>query len=317
MTVITAMKFNPKEGAMVADERSSGGMRQYDIATKIHLFSNGGNAKVVAGGSGVSDILYETVNKASEEIEKNKKEILNAKTIVEVLAYALSKMKRNLIESYLKSTFGLSEVNFQTGVIIMPDGTKSNIDPLLAQKYQQIIFPDERSGSYITNNDFLALASDENGVEIYHASMNMGTPITISRPYECIGSGRDMADGELYNFFEKIPRGLRNEIHPISGIAALLSAVEKASVRNVGVGGTPIIYIMKEGQVTNPSENNSRLAVEMIKGLRENLLPEGFVDKALESLLFHDMDYEEVEEEMWKVVKGKTKLDHLLRGYKI
>ena len=39
MTVINAMKFNDREGAIVADEQSSGGVRKYDLAEKDVLQS--------------------------------------------------------------------------------------------------------------------------------------------------------------------------------------------------------------------------------------------------------------------------------------
>src|SRR3989338_9458481 len=152
MTVITAMKFNEKEGAIIADERSSGGIRQYDIATKIHILSNG-DSKIITGGSGAADILYETIINAEKEIKDHKDRVSNARVIVDILTYALSKVKRNYLDGYLKSSFGLEEINFQTGIVTMPDGTKSNIDATLMQKYYQIISGGDQGGKFISENE--------------------------------------------------------------------------------------------------------------------------------------------------------------------
>ncbi len=142
----------------------------------------------------------------------------------------------------------------------------------------------------------------------------------ISRPYSSIGSGEDIADEELYSFFERVPREERENINPVKGLCALLNATERASAINIGVGGTPSIRILgkkgKKVEVISPPENASRLAIEIVKGTRRNYLSEEFEEEAIKQLLFRGKDFQTIEKEMWAAAKNKDKLSLMLRGYK-
>ena len=54
------MKFNEKEGALVADEQGSSQSRKYDFIEKTHELEFGDN-KVLYGGAGSADFIYSVV----------------------------------------------------------------------------------------------------------------------------------------------------------------------------------------------------------------------------------------------------------------
>jgi len=198
----------------------------------------------------------------------------------------------------------------------MPDGARVQIEPTLMQQYYRVLSADEGFGQLI-HNTLIALTLDENGIQLYNISGELENPIPSSRPYLTAGSGADMADIELYNFFEDMPRDQRQYIDPIEGIAALLNATESASKRNVGVAGTPSIGIFIESNLTSPGENNSRLAAEIVKGVKKGVLPKNFEKESLIKLILENGDFHEVERQMWQEANNETALSRLLRGYKV
>lgn len=322
MTVISAMKFNKKEGAIVADEQSSntGTLRKQDLATKVHVLESKEQGVLgIMGGSGASDVLYDTYLTVQECLAVNQGKIKSKNELTTVIGKMMSNVKRKYINGYLQNLFGLSETEFLMGYKINPDETKTPIHESWMQRYSRIISgSSEEQLTGFLNNVFLILASDAQGVELYYASMALANAYPISRPYEAIGSGSDMADSELYSFFESLPREERDHIPPVKGIAALLTATDKASTRNIGVGGTPFIYIVKDGKILpSPHENNTRLAVEIVRGTRKGYLSPDFELSALNTLVYEGGDFKSVEKEMWKESKNPDQLSLLLRSYKV
>ncbi len=316
MTVVSAMKFNEQEGAMIADEQSSTHIRKSDIATKIHEFKCSDSITALTGGSGASDILYEIVMKTENEIRENIKDIKYGKHISVALSQVMAKVKRKLIEQQFQSSYGLSEAELQCGQKITPEG-RLTIESGIMQEYKQYASPFSTNTHPLFQNSFLVISYDnKEGIQISSVDMKYGK-FYISRPYECIGSGSDMADNELNLFFENTPRENRNNIDPIEGIIALLYATDRAAARNIGVGGTPLIYILKKDEITIPSEENSRLAVEIVKGNKKGYLSTEFTKKSLQELIYAKANFKSIEQEMWTQAVDISKLSLLLRGYKV
>lgn len=327
MTVISAMKFNRTCGALVSDEQASTEVRKYDIASKIHELRSKDDKIAILGGAGASDVLYEAAQDTIKAIEKNQGPINSAQDLLNILGQVMSKQKRRYIEIYMQNFYGLTEAELQSGQKKLPDGSRIQLDPTILREYHALI-QGERDFSQLLKNKFLSLTFDGE-VQIFSVSSSFTNPIPVSRPYSSIGSGEDIADEELYSFLERIPREERENIDPVKGLCALLNATDRASTINIGVGGTPSIKILTKATakekgkiinkviITSPSENASKLAIEIVKATRRNYLPPEFEEKAILQLLFRKKDFREIEREMWNNTTDKKKLSLLLRGYKV
>ncbi len=316
MTVISGMIFNEREGALVADEQASTHERKYDISTKIHELLDEKGAIALMGGSGASDVLYDVVCRTSDYLQRNKEKIFGGRSIAAAAGEIMSQVKRQYIDGYLKNLFGISEAEFHTGLRSLPDGTKVPIHDSLMRRYHQIIEGHDSGFNPLINNAFIVLTYDGK-IQLFRVSMGLENPIPTERPYDAIGTGADKADDSLSDFFEDTSRDERKNTNKITGLSTLLYATERASVRNVGVGGTPYIKIIDGGKVITPNEANSRLAAEIVRGTKRGHLPQEFEREALEALLYNNGNFETFEKAIWEKATNKEKLSLLLRRYKV
>lgn len=329
MTVISAMKFNSTSGAMVADEQSSnlGRWRKYDFAEKIQVLDTQNKVIGIIGGAGAADILYDVTQRVLSELPQYKEEMKSTLHLAEIVNGGMLQVKRKYVDGHLLSLFGLSERDFQTGYVPVrkKDELAGRITEQVMDRYIRAISGNDDSFSALVNNSFLLLACDEERIQLYEINMGLANRIPVAQPYRTIGSGADMADEELSAFFDRIPRDQRENINPVEGISALIYATDRASVRNVGVGGIPFIYILKKSvsgspassKLIVPTENNSKLAVEVVRAARRDYISKGFEMEALEALMYKGEDFKPIEKEMWAKATNPQELSLLLRGYKV
>ncbi|MFO8016153.1 MAG: hypothetical protein R6U32_03550 [Candidatus Woesearchaeota archaeon] len=321
MTVVSAMKFNPMEGAIISDEQASTQQRKYDLATKIRQFEGMG-AIVFAGGSGTADMLYDIEERLEGHFMDKREQIRDRKSAASLVSEVMTETKRDYIQAIMHSRYGLSESELQSGTKIScdPNGNTRTmpIDKRILDQYHSIVEGRNEEFSGVTHNMFLLLASDSEGVEIYTVNTNICNPVPVSTIYRCIGSGQDMADAELSSYMDRVPKEQRNSMDLIQGIKALLNSTEKASAKNIGVGGTPSLYIVSGDEViTPPTENHTRLAMEIVKADSNGFLYKGFADRALRDLIYGGADFGEVEEMMWEKTSRPDELNLMLRGYRV
>lgn len=319
MTVISGMKFNQNEGAIVADEQSSGAIRKYELATKLTVLDNSDKTvKAILGGTGAADFLFDVTQQLPFAIQRSPNPIAEGKSMAYIIAQVMGGVKGQYIDGYLYDKFRLREVDFQIGHVTAQEGSRP-IDPSLMQQYHQLI-AGQGEISQLINNAFLVLAADKEGLQLYNVSTSLANPVPVARPYESVGIGSDTADSVLYEFFENTPRNERTDVNPLDGIAALLNATDRASARNQNVGGTPLIAIVKNGEVIMPDENHSKLGVEVVKAAKRGFVPGGFVREAIGSLMYVPGTFPLVEAAMWEQAKklgAKRSLELMLRGYKV
>ena len=185
MTVISAMLFNPNEGAIVSDEQTSSGTgRKWDIATKIREVTSP-TINAAVGGSGISNIIYETICTA-HDCAKNNKDINSPKTMAELLAKTVLAIRNSRVNTILQGNYGISEYEFITGKI----RGEHSIDRELMQRY--LAFQSSDTYINILGTSFIALmCTQSNDMSMYHIDCQSGA-ITISQPFAAIGSGSDM-----------------------------------------------------------------------------------------------------------------------------
>jgi len=314
MTVINAMKFNEREGAMISDSQSSTSIRKYDIAIKLDDFETS-KAKAIIGGSGAADILYQIKEETAETLQQYQDRIRSGKDLAKIVAQVANRVKREYVTGLLESQFGLRERDLIAGFQVTEEG-KTPIDQAIIQKYHQIVSGSDPSTAQLLQNGFLILTSDSSGIKIYMATTTLGNARPIARPYDSIGSGSDVADNELYDFFNTLTREQRDNVDPVEGIAALINATSRASERNQGVGGTPSLKVFRDNQIITPNYNATQLAVEIVKGVNRGFLEKDFQRSALDALIYQGQDFKSVETEMWAKAKNIAEFSRMLRGYK-
>ena len=319
MTVISAMKFNETDGAIISDEQSSiQNYRKYDIAEKLHEFSNE-KMTFVIGGTGTANILYEISNNfaklfnnySANESRKNIKEN-GINYLVNNLSLIMMNEKRNRFDSYLQFNLGISEKDFKRGYSLEEDGTHNPLSERLMMHYFELL--GGKGVEHIFNNAFLSIGKDSDGLNIYHLGMRE-KPSCISRPYASDGSGSDAADSELISFFDSKNREDKKNINRVEGLVALISSTESASKKNVGVGGLPHIKILMDDKIITPSEENSKLATEIVKAVQEGHASEDFQNEAIHELLFKDGDFKKIESKFIKQSNNPIAMIRMLRGY--
>ncbi len=317
MTVVSGMKFNQREGAIISDEQSSSGFRKENIATKIHSLEFGEERPfALAGGSGYVVVLQDSITQARDFLTKKIKKVRTGRDIANVFAHVFLNVKQQYLDGCLVAEFGLRESDFHTGCRTGQNGEKIPLDPAIKSQYLDLKRKLSSHGELL-DDAFLVLTYDESGLELYNLSMRIEHPLPVVRPSDAIGSGSEQVDDEMAYYLDSIPRDERGNINPIEGISELLYGTERASIRNPGVGGTPLVKIVKEGKVISPGENETRLAVEIVKGCRRGYLSEEFEKESLDALMYRGETFESIEGKMWESAVDKQSLNRMLRGYKV
>jgi hypothetical protein len=312
MTIISALKVNPQEAILIADEQGSMGNRKADLYTKVARFEPNDKFKAIIGGAG-SVTRFDAAIPGINEILLRAKEDPSMKglTFAKIVSRSLVSVRRDAINGYFLGQLGLTEHQIQAGYRTV-DGEKIPISQEIISHYHKIL----NEGDYMVST--LILTSLEGNVDLYSTTSENTEPIVSSNASMVIGSGADAAHMELTGFLESRPREKRTLIEPVEGLVALLSAIDLARRRNVGVGGTPNIYIFNKGKLINPSENSSHLAVEIVRATKAGYLTEKFQSEALRKLLYDNYQIDSVEVEMFDQVPlgDKNEFSRFLRGYK-
>jgi len=303
MTVINAMRFNKGEYGMVVDSQSSTHLRKYSIADKVKAISTQNGTSALVGGTGSSDLLYETLlalNRAASSKELS----------VDQLAKALSQIsigiKRDKIDSYLKSTFGIEHKQALSG---------EGINPQLMQNVVEALTGQNRSFQEFFNGSFLLIGKDSEDVALYGVPFG-GPELLSARPYGSIGSGSDESDKVLYGYVNSLKREQQNDIPFLDGMAALIRATNASSDINQGVGGVPTIGYYNSKGITLLREAESKLVTEIVK-IREMIQKPDY-ELSLSGLLNDSMPLDEAERIAFNK-DNPVKYDQImrcLRGFK-
>ena len=317
MTVINALKFNDKSGGMVADSQSSdfSTNRKYDLADKVMTFSQG-DTFVLAGGTGRADLLYEAGTRLQDLFGEMKG--YSFRDFAYATSDLLISMKRERIETRLKSVYGISGLEAVTGQKIVDEANSKTapIDPeMLKQIREEYKAHTEKSSGFFGGNAFLMIGKDKSGVNLY--TVPMGTaPFLSSDSYLSLGSGSDESDKRLYHFLKDIVKEKRSEVDFIKGMAALIRATTASSDLNLGVGGVPSIHYFNERGMKSLGEEESRFAVELIKVGDAGLISPDKMHEALESLILQAAKVEALNESVFRESKNCERIMMFLRGYK-
>ncbi len=299
MTVISAMRFNPQEGAIVADEQSSYGGRKLSFAKKLHLVSNGNFA--IFGGTGFADYLFDVSEKVRIYLEK--KQLGTTEEIANLVAKIMDMRKQAIVSGEIESKFGVNSAEYFSGQKMFEGGQSVPIRPELMAEIHGYRMQFENE---IAKNGFLILGKDNEGVQIYKSGASNTVPTLVARPYDAIGSGNDSSDERLVEYLEKVKRDELENVDPIWGLEALIYGTHRASLRNQGVGGTPVIYIIGNEGPFLVSEERSELADKVVRGYRRDFLDKNVVEGLIRDSIYNsEREVDDIEDEMYEAPSDK------------
>jgi len=314
MTVISAIRFNNNSGAISSDEQGSYHIRKTDIVSKLTTVPV--NIPLIIGGSGASNVLYEIkkrVIKSAANTEFPKKD---TNEILRAVSQIINNTREDFVNSILNASYHIDLIDFQRGYRVLKNGTSIQLNSEVMKDAHNIVSGRGQTQQLLSNS-FLCLMKESEKPEIYVLDMSCNKPYVSARPYEVIGSGADMADIVLSDFFRVYKDDERDNVNENDGMAALLYSTWKASVVNIGVGGAPQLKYIKGNKIIKPSEDCRRLATEIVVSERAGYIDRSLRKTALEELVFKEGGNDStVEDELWNHVSDKRLCSRHLRGYR-
>lgn len=291
------MRFNSQEGAIVADEQSTYGNRKLSFADKLVRIGNGETYAII-GGTGHADFLFNVSERLRDYFNINPAQ--NSEQIAEITARIMDVRKLAIVRGELESNLGIRYEEFISGHCRSEEGQVIPIRQDLIERMNNI---QNQANAQISNNTFTILGKDKDNVRLYRADASNLVPTLIGRPYDVVGSGNDSADEVIVEFIEKLEREKLKNIDPVEGIEALIYATHRASVRNQGVGGTPVIYVIGKEGAFLVSEARSQLADNMVRGYRREFLDRDVLKMLLQETIYGEKEVDDIEDQMFEAAK--------------
>jgi len=322
MSVTSGFIFSKDEGAIIADAMFSYGDRHYINLTKLQAYQlPKKNFIFTLSGVGDGQFLIDIINFTSRFVKSNQDaEFESADELLLAMREPITQIKEDRLNTLLLNHTGISLDEFRLGRGITKNQEPFDIPPEAKDFYEHIITGDHPAVEGLIGSEIMSLAyTPQDGVSL-HILKNFsdGTFRRTIVPYKSVGSGSDMADAVLSDFYEKHEKDQLQNINKYDGLVSLFQATDKAAHRNAGVGGIYGVVIISGGQLITPHENNIKLSTEIVKGYKKKYLPKDFTHDALESLLYQDAPYLSWERKMWQVAgPQKNEFSRLLRGYHV
>ncbi|MEQ8167323.1 MAG: hypothetical protein ABRQ38_00385 [Candidatus Eremiobacterota bacterium] len=343
MTSINAMKFNDYSGIMMCDEQrgwNEEDMKIYvsdkikpcippEITVDTGLVAAYGNTGTSTVGDEIKFTIFKTLREDYQNFkDKCSKVPKQYKTIEELSVTVfdiIRNMKRNHIDQQLKGKFGFNALDYLKGsyeekgkkVEIKDKDTISQVHNLITWK--------DRGGDVkpiFLNAGLLAGYDNKEGFRIFHFSLIQFFREAVQVIYLADGSGYDTVNLLLsdYTSHKSLPER-RGNIDRVEGSMELLSALNTASRRNVGIGGYYNIILFNgradyRERMVEIHDHRSKLASEIIYAKDKNLISYDTAYGLIDKILFKHESFEEVNSLLEKNCPNPVKLKRILRGYK-
>lgn len=345
MTSINAMKFNDKQGVLICDEArgwNPEGMKLQtsdkikpviipEITKETGLVAYYGNT----GTSSIGDELKWTIKQAiskkyEEEITKNL--IFSGKfmTIEEIasLTYDIQiNMKREHIDETLLGRYGFSAKDFISGGYNSSDGKRIDIksDQIINTVSDDLIWNGRKGETtpIFLNAGIIAGYEPKEGFRIFHLSLIDFSCEPVQELFLGDGSGRDMTTVVFTEHLNRktIPEK-RGNIDVTEGLFISIKAINAAVRHDLGVDGQLSLMYIDGNQEDNIkkskeiSDKRMKLLAELVEANYHEIIEKDICYFAIEKVIFDDMEFNEVFEQVKSRIKDYKKFSRFLRGYK-
>ena len=344
MSSINAMKFDDYSGIMLCDEQrtwNQEGMKFY-VSDKIKpcipeaiirdtglvaAFGNTGTNTIGA------EIKFSVLKKLNDDYSKFRDRMAGTpchfktmEELSETVFNVITDIKRKHIDEQLKSSYGFNSVDYLKGYY-EDNGKKIDLkDKDVISQAHKLITWKERSEEVkpvFFNSGVLAGYDNKEGFRIFHFSLTQFFREPVQFLYLTEGLGYDVVNLHLSDYIshKSIPER-RGNIDPVEGTMELLSAVNKASKKNFGVGGyySIILFNGKEKnyikRIKEINDHRAKLAWEIMEGRANDLISQDVAYTLIKDLLFEDRNFEEINKDFVENSTDPQELRKVLRGYK-
>ncbi len=326
VTVITAMRFNKNEGAIITDTEASTVIRKYKHVKKISGFTITGAVgqyAALVGGTGDLALIDETITNARRDVNQEREHLGSVEDFLSLFAESANATWREHLDAHIYSKLGVRMQDFLTGRFSTirtgacgPKGEEAQLAPYILNHIFGIVEGESPAAAELPSSSYIMLTVDQINIGIHRADSNYCKPWRMSAiPYACAGSGADLADATLADYVDKLGRDHLDDIDPLTGLNMLIWATMRASNRNSGVGGVPQIGIIKENKIYDPEQERCKLASDIVRAGMNGFLPHEFHLHALERTLYDPKaNPVRIYEDMKKKSMRKN-LDAHLHGY--
>lgn len=344
MTSINAVKFNQYHGVLICDEQrgwNEENLKVYavekikravpiKIQQRYRLAACYGNT----GTSSIGDELRWLIPKRlGEELQRRVEKLGKYPEVfmtIEELAYFAfniqCQMKHRRVDETLVGKFGFTTSDFIRGSY-EKEGKKYEIkeDTVIRAADEHITWKSrgEDGKAVHLNAGIIAGFEPKEGFRIFHLSLFEHICEPVQELYLSDGSGRDMCAPYFTEYFnaKSIPER-RGDIDPVEGLITAISAVNKAVLHNVGVGGYFNIILI-DGRIPDNekimwqiADHRSKLASNIVSAYNAGFISTEVARKAIEDIFYQQKPFSEVYQFFFNNTKDKKELSRFLRGYK-
>ena len=344
MTSINAIRFDEYSGMTVCDEErgwNEEGMKIHcseKIKPIIDPIVQKESGLVAAyGNTGTSSIgdelkfnirkrITEKYRAKKEELKKIPRPFMTIEEIAHLTYDTIVDMKRKHIDEQLLGRYNFTANDFIQGFYVK-DGQRYDISQKeIIDDVEECLTWGKRGAdvrSVFLNAGVIAGFEPSAGFRIFHVSMIDYTCEPVQAFFLAEGSGLDQCNLVLgeYASGKTLPER-QGAIDRAEAAHAIISAVNQASMHNLGVSGY-LSIILFDGRaeshaerMTEINDDRGKLASEIVWAHRWEQLSFDNSCRLLDRLLFEGGAFKEVHELLMKKARSPKKLRRLLRGYK-
>ena len=343
MTTINAIRFDEWSGACVCDEMTSmdddmSVLVSDKITPCVPEEVTRGCGMVAAYGStgtcSVGDQIKATIRRRL--LEENRKEVkagggkvegfMSLEETARMTFRIIIDLKQRRLSEMVKSRYGFDLDEFIAAshrrgddrIPIKEKELTTQVVDLMTWKDK----PDEVDFLFL-NAGLLAGYDEQNGFGIYHLDLRDGFWHPVQSLYLAEGSGRDSVDPTLSEYLGAHPVELRRgSLDPADALLHLISAVNQAAERNIGVGGYYNIILIdgrrpRDRRLREINDDRSFLALQVSRAWAKGFLDYRPAREIIEAVLLQDEPHLRMREVFLDKVRHPRELSRLLRGYKV
>ncbi len=337
MALINFLKFSSDCGAVISDEefwnvyfrKRMHGDNLYsllDEKTSRLLEMN-----VVYGAVGYPSLHHEVIEDSRKRImtilaEGQKSRLLRVKDIARISFDSMQNAIRRRINQKMNFYYGFNTDDLNRGYYVR-DGQKITIETEVIKSEARKLAERNKQDQLlkvVLQSKAAIFGYDKEGITGYHLAPDQSIVGYIHEGFEAIGAGK-YASGLVFgsSFKARTLKMRQNGYSLEEGMLELIDSAFTAGEHFKEVGGNYNIVLLDRskktfsGQYREFFDDSARLAVEIVKAYRAELLGRPDALKLLEMIFAKEQDAADVEKHFFTSVSDISALHFLLRKYKL
>lgn len=336
MALVNFLRFSADSGAIISDEeywnvffrKRMHGDNLHSLLTPDQSSKLG--IQVVYGSVGYPSVHREVVeavrHQMEQQMQSQDKPLMRVKQIARIAFNCLQDAIRRRIDQKMEFYYGFDTSDLNAGHFKV-DGE------LWPIQSKEVLENARKLASRETRDTLMKVALDakaavfgydDDGITGYYLAGENSILGYVHEGFEAIGCGK-YASGLVFgeDFKAKTIKMRQAGYEPAEGVYELVDSAYLAGEHFKEVGGNYNLVILDRTQKTPKDQyrqifdNQARLATEIVKSVRSELLSHEIAVKLIDELVFKNVPVDEIEEKLFSSVTNPDALDLVLRGYKV